>query len=343
MNYLPTSLIFIGYSVLTFIYVIKNRNEKIKNHLFLNEILIVILFLAAGFLFPFMLQYHSPYLPLKTLSFLWFLTSLIFLIEMSVWITTLLYNAIISKKNPEIMAERDYNNYRVKVTDRWIDDFKSEFGRKLLHLFTTFVILFFWSLGTILENLGILSQFDLDNYSFSHWLIITIGFGFVIMFQVADLTRLNKFYMLPNWAKRWFLSIRPEELNTFVASTPLVLSLIPFIFAPFPILASVALITTGADAAACLIGKKYGSHSLKKNSKKTIEGFITGGVATFLIVIIIMNLYHVWMPVSFAKILLMATVSTVLFLLVDFFANHISDNILNPILTGFGMWLILLL
>jgi len=343
MYYLPTSLIFIGYSVLTIIYVIKNRNEKIKNHLFLNEILIAILFLTTGFLFPFMIQYHSPFLPLESLRFLLFLTSLIFLIEISVWIATLLYNAIISKKNPDIMAERDYNDYCAKVTDRWVDDFKSEFGRKFLHLFTTFVILFFWSLGTFLENLGILSQFDLDNYSFSVWLIITIGLGFVIMFQVADLARLNKFYMLPNWAKRWFLSMRPEELHTFVASTPLVLSLVPFLFAPFPILASVALITTGADAAACLVGKKYGSHSLKKDSNKTIEGFITGGVSTFLIVLIVMNLYHVWMPVSFVKILLMAIVSTVLFLLVDFFANHISDNILNPILTGFGMWLILLL
>ena len=343
MNYLPTSLIFIGYSVLTFVYVIKNRTEKIKNHLLLNEILIAVLFLAAGVLFPFMFQYHSPYLPLPSLSFLWFLTSLIFLIEISVWVATLLYNTIIAKKNPEIMADRDYKNYRLIVTDRWIDDFKSEFGRKFLHLFTTFVILFFWSLGTILENLGILSLFNLDNYSFSLWLIITIGFGFVIMFQIADLARLNKFYMLPKWAKRWFLSMRPKELNTFVASTPMVLSLVPFIFAPFPILASVALITTGADAAACLVGKKYGSHSLKKNSNKTIEGFITGGVSTFLIVVIVMNIYRVWIPVSLIKILFMAIISTVLFLLVDFFANYISDNILNPILTGFGMWLILLI
>jgi len=163
------------------------------------------------------------------------------------------------------------------------------------------------------------------------------------MFQVADLARLNKFCMLPNWAKRWFLSMRPEELNTFVASTPMVLSLIPFIFTPFPILASVALITTGADAAACLVGKKYGTHSLKKNSNKTIEGFITGGVSTFLIVLIVMNIYQAWISVSYVKILLMAIISTILFLLVDFFANHISDNILNPILTGFGMWLILIL
>ncbi|GAG75805.1 unnamed protein product, partial [marine sediment metagenome] len=29
--------------------------------------------------------------------------------------------------------------------------------------------------------------------------------------------------------------------------------------------------TTGADAAACLIGKKYGSHSLKKGSMTKLE------------------------------------------------------------------------
>lgn len=343
MNFIPTSSIFIGYSVLTLVYVIRNRTEKIENHLFLNEIIIVLLFLTAGILFPFMIQHHSPRLPLDSLNFLWFITSLIFLIEIGVWIATLLYNTIISKRNPEIMAKRNYKEYRTIVEERWVDDLKSEFGRKFLHLFTTFVILFFWSLGTILENLGILTDFNLDNYSFSLWLIITIGFGFVIMFQVADLARLNKFYMLPNWAKRWFLSMRPEELNTFIASTPLVLSLVPFIFAPFPILASVALITTGADAVACIIGKKYGTHKLKKDSNKTIEGFIAGGISSFLIVLIVLNLYHVWMPISFVKILLMATVSTILFLLVDFFANYVSDNILNPLLTGFGMWLILLL
>jgi dolichol kinase len=123
------------------------------------------------------------------------------------------------------------------------------------------------------------------------------------MFQVGDLARLNKFYILPEWAKRWFLSMRPSELDTFVASTPLVLSLIPFVFAPFPILASVALITTGADAVACLIGKKYGTHRLKKNSNKTIEGFIAGGITTLLIVFVVMNVYHFWMPISFIKIL----------------------------------------
>jgi len=262
---------------------------------------------------------------------------------MGVWSAFLIYNAIISKRNPEIMAESDYNIYCKEVNNRWVDDFKSEFGRKFLHLLTTIIIFFFWSLGNILDNLGFLSQLNLDLYSFSYWLIITLGLGFVIMFQIADLSRLNKFYILPKWAKRWLLAMRPSELETFIASTPLVLSLIPFVFAPFPILAAVALITTGADAVACSIGKKYGTHGLKKNSNKTIEGFIAGGITTFLIVLIVMNIYHFWMPISFIKILLMALVSVFLFLVVDFSIEHISDNFLNPILTGLGMWLILLL
>ena len=163
------------------------------------------------------------------------------------------------------------------------------------------------------------------------------------MVQVGDLARLNKFYMVPNWARRWYQDMKQSELHTFVASTPLVLSFIPFLFAPFSIFASVVLITTGADAVACIIGKKYGKHSLKTNSKKTVEGFIAGGISTFLIVFIISILYYPWLLVSFEKIIFMSLIATMLFLLVDAFAKNISDNILNPILTGFGMWLIFLI
>ena len=343
MLYLPTSLIFFGYTIITFIYVIRNKKEKIKNHLFINELLIVALLLIAGILFPFMFQFHSPDLSPESLNFMWFVTSTIFLVEIGIIFTILIYNTIISKRNPEIMEERDYSKYIEEFNKNWVDDLKSELGRKFLHLFTTFIIFFFWTLGVIFEDLGILNDLGLENYSFSYWLIITVGFGFVIMFQIADLARLNRFYMIPNWARRWYLDMKQNEQYTFIASTPLVLSFTPFIFTPFPIFASVALITTGADAAACIIGKKYGKHTLRRNSNKTVEGFIAGGFTTFLIVMIIPIIYHVWMPVSFMKIIVMALVATLLFLIVDVCAKNISDNILNPFLTGFGMWLIFIL
>jgi len=343
MYFLPTSIIFIGYFILTLIYILKNRKVKIENHLLINELLIALLFLLAGILYPFMYGFHSPNLSQNSLNFLWLSTSLFFLVEMGAWILTLIYNTVISKKNPKIMAERDYNKFCEVFNNNWVDDIKSEIGRKFLHLFTCFVIFFFWTLGTIFNDVGFLSQWGLDHYSFSYWLIITVGFGFVIMFQVADLARLNKFYMLPNWAKKWYKDMKQNELHTFIASTPLVLSFIPFIFAPFPIFASVALITTGADAVACIIGKIYGKHSLKTNSKKTVEGFIAGGVTTFIIVFLISLVYHPWLQVRIEKIFLMSLTATILFLLVDAFAKNISDNILNPLLTGFGMWIIYLI
>ena len=72
MYFLPTSLIFIGYFILTLIYIIKNRKVKIENHLFTNELLIASLFLLAGILYPFIYGFHSPTLSRNSLSFLWF-------------------------------------------------------------------------------------------------------------------------------------------------------------------------------------------------------------------------------------------------------------------------------
>ena len=341
--YLPTVIIFIGYSIVTLIYSIKNRKIKIENNLFLNEILIAILFLVSAILFPFIYQFHSPSLSKESLNFLWFFTSTLLIFEIGAWAIVFIYNGTIAWRNPEIMAERDYNKYCEEFNKNFVDDLKSEVTRKGLHIFTCFVIFFFWSLGLILDDLGILAQWGLDNYSFSYWLIITIGFGFVIMFQIGDLIRLNKFYMLPKWSKRWYLGMRKEEQYTFIASTPLALSFTPFLFMPFPILGAIVLITTGADAMACVIGKKYGKHRLRTNPEKTVEGLIVGGLSTFLIVLIISIIYSPWMPVSMVKMFIMASIATLLFLIVDAFAKNISDNILNPFLTGFGMWIIYIL
>ena len=343
MIYLPTCIILIGYFVITLLYVIKNRTQKVKERLFTNELFLSLLFLNAGIMFPFLFQFHSPSLTIETLNGLWLFTSIIFTLEMCVLFGIVLYNGRVSKKNPEIMNQRNYSEFKLKVIANWKDDVKSELGRKVLHFFTCFLIFFFWSLGSILNDLGFLEGLNLDTYSFSYWWIVTIGLGFVIMFQIADLIRLNKFYMLPKWAKRWYMDMRPEELNTFVASTALVLSFVPFIFAPFPIFASVVLITTVADALACIFGKKYGKHHLRKNSKKTFEGFLAGGISTFIIVITVMFLYHRWMPISFIKILIMAISSTLTFLIIDYISPRISDNILNPLISGIAMWIILII
>lgn len=343
MFFLPTTLIYIAFSIATLAYTLKNRKIKIKNHHFINELLIALLLFNAGILFPFMYQFHNPDISIGVLNTLWLLSSVLFVIEMIVWILMLLYNAIKSVRNPDMLNKRDYSLYKSMVESNWNDNIKDEFGRKILHLFTCSVVFVFWIIGMIFNELGFLNLIQLDIYTFSYWWIITIGYAFVFMFQIADLARLNYFYTLPKWAKKWYLSMRPKELDTFIASTPLVLSFVPFVFAPFPIFAAVACITTAADAAACLVGKKIGKTQLKRGSDKTFEGFIAGGISTFTIVLTIMFLFNQYISINLTKIFLMAIVATILFLIVDYFVDFISDNILNPFLTGLGMWIIYLL
>jgi dolichol kinase len=343
MFFLPTTLIYIAFSIATLAYTLKNRKIKIENHHFINELLIALLLFNAGILFPFMYQFHNPDISIGVLNTLWLLSSVLFVIEMIVWILMLLYNAIKSLRHPNMLNKRDYSLYKSMVENNWNDNIKDEFGRKILHLFTCSVVFVFWIIGMIFNELGFLNLIQLDIYTFSYWWIITIGYAFVFMFQIADLARLNYFYTLPKWAKKWYLSMRPKELDTFIASTPLVLSFVPFVFAPFPIFAAVACITTAADAAACLVGKKIGKTQLKRGSEKTFEGFFAGGISTFTIVLTIMFLFNQYISINLIKIFLMAIVATILFLIVDYFVDFISDNILNPFLTGLGMWIIYLL
>ena len=103
MFYIPTSIILIGYSIITLIYTLSNWKEKVKKGLIANEIAIVLLFLTAGILFPFMYQFHSTSISLETLNFLWFSSSIIFSIEIGIWGIILTYNTVISKRNPDIM------------------------------------------------------------------------------------------------------------------------------------------------------------------------------------------------------------------------------------------------
>jgi len=316
-----------------------------EKQVFTNEILVALLFLFSGILFPFMYQAHSENIPVSTLNFLWFTTSMLLIAEVVILSGILVKNHYKCKKDPALMKERNYSDFCIRFTSNWEYNFKKDVERKLLHLLPVAVVFFFWTLGTILDNLGILSLWGLDNYSFSIWLIVTIGFGFCVMFGIADLARLNYYHSIPDWARAWYQkSMKPDELDTFISSAPLVLSFVPFIFAPFPLLGAVALITAGADAAASLVGKKYGKRRFREDSVKTIEGYIAGAGMTFLIVVIISGLYIQWMAVSLAIILTMAVVAGLIFFLVDaFFSKTITDNILNPILTGGAMTAILFL
>ena len=89
------------------------------------------------------------------------------------------------------------------------------------------------------------------------------------------------------------------------------------------------LIACLSDAAAALIGRKYGKHKVKVRSKdiKSVEGFLAGMVVAYLIGLILVG------PIY-------AIVGAVIFFITDYFPIFTADNLLNPIFIPIGIQLL---
>jgi dolichol kinase len=92
------------------------------------------------------------------------------------------------------------------------------------------------------------------------------------------------------------------------------------------------LIACLSDAAAALIGRKYGKHKVKVRSKdtKSIEGFLAGMIVAYLIGLILVG------PVY-------AIIGAIIFFITDYFPIFTADNLLNPIFIPIGIQLFILL
>ena len=88
------------------------------------------------------------------------------------------------------------------------------------------------------------------------------------------------------------------------------------------------LIACLSDAAAALIGRKYGKHKIILRSKdiKSVEGFIAGVLVAYLIGLIFVG------PIY-------ALIGALIFFLTDYFPAVTADNILNPIFIPLGIQL----
>ncbi|MFX0070522.1 MAG: phosphatidate cytidylyltransferase, partial [Candidatus Hermodarchaeota archaeon] len=118
----------------------------------------------------------------------------------------------------------------------------------------------------------------------------------------------------------------------------LVLALVPSLFLPFGIFVSVALIASIGDAAASIMGIKFGKIHFPKNSKKTIIGYISGFFTSFFITLII--LYFFENHLNFTKIIIISFCGALVFFLIDLSSLKIDDNITNPLLCTLIMGLL---
>ena len=97
-----------------------------------------------------------------------------------------------------------------------------------------------------------------------------------------------------------------------------------------PISAAMAAILVAclSDAAAALIGRKYGKHKVKciGGDIKSIEGFIAGVGSAYLVGLFCVGPFY-------------ALIAALIFFILDYFPIVIADNILNPIAISIGLGL----
>lgn len=249
------------------------------------------------------------------------------------------------------------NPYKEKIT------LKMEFIRKSFHLSGLLLVLAYFGLPFLFPVTRIISDGvielihniepaynliwgDLSLFPFTigdpisnqlavFYLTMMALIGALMFAIISDLIRIiwGPEYSFFNFLTRSML--RNKEKNAagpqiyiitgFIFSYMLFMVNLLHIFAVF----SGILIACLSDAAAALIGRKYGKHKVKVRSKdlKSVEGFLAGMVVAYLIGLILVG------PIY-------AIVGAVIFFITDYFPIFTADNLLNPIFIPIGIQLL---
>ncbi|MBD3198361.1 MAG: hypothetical protein GF317_25145 [Candidatus Lokiarchaeota archaeon] len=352
---LPVIVLFIG-NACGQLYYAKSLQKKFPDeHNFYNSSITVFLWIVAGGLYP--------------LYFVFFNNNLIFFLTISQFficiftpfmiILVLVYQyLIVLRKRPEIKEKRKIDAFLEKFDKKFNDNsnmnshtLKIDIYRKALHLFPAGLIILLWIFSIYVWD----GMWDADliwgitGEQFGIFLIITAGYSGILVFAALDYVRLsyffeksNLFHFLPdNVLDLLSKSMKRKEMFEFTKPVAMVLAFTPIFFLPFGIFTSAALISTLGDGAASLMGLKYGRIHFPKKSYKTIIGYISGFLVSFLISVLMLFLFETQKGVF--EVIIISLVGALVFVIIDLLNLSIDDNILNPIFCGFSMGVIFLL
>nr|MDO8086095.1 hypothetical protein [Candidatus Sigynarchaeum springense] len=308
------------------------------NSTFFNEILLAGLFFASGALWPFI--YEPTGASEQGIELLYVASTLIIVAISANWWAQGTFNYFRCKLNPAEKRRRLDEEAAVlnKYREKYEYDLGVDVKRKILHLLPGLVIVVI-ELGSFLieGSTTLYADAGINRKAFAVFGETTIAYIFVFMIAYADYLRVSDYAQLPTWAKRWFFSsVKRSEMKTFVSSCALVLTLTPFLFAPIQVFVSVAFVSSLADAAANLIGRKFGKHNFPKGSPKTEAGYIAGTGSAFCVVLVFSQMFN-YTAMPLLRIFYIACAAAVIFFVIDAFSKNVSDNILNPLLTGAAM------
>jgi dolichol kinase len=347
---LPVTIFYIGNGFAHLYYALKLK-KKFAEHNFTNSFLIFILWIAAGVVYPlFFIR--------DTSQVRWFegLALQIICIYAPVLVFFILYYQyqFVLKKKSHLRDDRNI----VKFLDQFTlmdmknlnnrkEALKTDFHRKAFHLLPAVIIIFLWFFAVyIWDAIWDVDQFwGISGAEYGIFLILTVGYTGIIIFAALDYTRLshifNKgsfFHLLPTCISNILgKTLKKNEIYEFTRPVALVLSLIPALFLPFGVFASVALIATLGDGAASVFGLRFGKIHYPKSSDKTVVGYIAGFLTSFGISILMLWIFE--STLDFSKIFIIASTGAIVFFIIDLLNLKIDDNILNPIFCASTMGL----
>ncbi len=168
-----------------------------------------------------------------------------------------------------------------------------------------------------------------------HWLkiellFIQITLACILFFLIP--TEIYRLRINPStWINRLTRQKEKKKPANYVLTTTVWLIIILGVDIFYTIeVAEIAIVATHlGDSAAALIGRGIGKNKLVFTQKKTIEGYIAGLIATYLIGVIFLSLIE--KPSFFLPVL-----PTLVFAIFDFFEDlpyWAADNLFHPVLT----------
>ena len=356
-NYLtfPVTIFFIGNGITHLCYALKLR-KKFPDHNFTNSILISILWVVAGVVYPLFfirdtnqvkwfeglaLQIICIYAPLLVLFILFY------------------QYQFVLKRDPNLRTDRTIDKFMNRFTLMDLKNLnnrklalKTDFHRKAFHLLPAVIIIFLWLFAVYIWD----AMWDADQFwgisgtEYGIFLILTVGYTGIIIFAALDYIRLshifskkNIYHLLPNCISNILgKTLKKNEIYEFTRPVALVLSLVPTLFLPFGVFTATALIATLGDGAASIFGLKFGKINIPKSSNKTLIGYISGFLVSFLISILVLWFFE-QKTYNISQIVVIGSIGALTFLIIDILNLKIDDNILNPIFCGYLMFLITLI
>jgi len=346
------SSIFITNSFGQLYYAIQLKKKFPEDHNFNNSILTFFLWIIGGILYPFYFWPHTTQLLIfggLSVFFICIFTPLLIIL-------VLLYQYIfVVRKTLDIKEKRTihifldrFDNTKNKGEGKDFHSLKIDAYRKALHLFPALVIILLWIFAVYIWD-GVWNAdiiWGISGEHFGRFLIITAGYSGILVFAALDYVRLsyifpkkNLFHFLPNNVLDLLAkSMKRREIFEFIKPAALVLAFTPIFFFPFGIFAAAALIATIGDGAASIMGLKFGKIHFPKNRHKTIVGYISGALVSFLVSFFAIFLFQP--DINVQKIAVLSLVGSLSFLLIDLLNLNIDDNILNPLVCGSLMGII---